>query len=588
MLELGHADGGDARIVSERTEIVVHVLQSFVARRGGGAGRSADVVAARCDAAVATLSTLSARARTVGWAGAFDDALAELRALAAAAHRDERDELSRLVEAFMELDPAVLRLARRDLRAPDARAPASPAARLRPSLGAPALHADPRAPREIAAASSGFVEPRALDQLRRSARDAIEEIATLFYLRHPADDMPWSTGAAFDQRVLDALDACAAYERGRASLDVEALALQIARGFPIVDSARWFAALFLLACTDGERPINALRQILLELPEAALDAGVDALALGSNPRLSRVARSLLDEDDRPRALQIGLRAMERLHRGELGAFDAAPLLALVDHPDDRIASLAAIGLARGEPGDVGPPLTALLDRPGVALAAARSLALRGANPGAEAGLSFLRQTVARGLLDGAREEDVGAAGAAARTLVHAGATRDEAALAQAALHAPDTDEGDATIEALADHGAPAFIPLLVQILQRTHRGTRKLAASRAIERITGIAPERDPASPADLDLDAQAAAADALRAPLGVARMRHGRKLDRAAAIADLADPNARAAERRRNAIGASFLVGRPLDLDTEGWVARQIATLAYLTGDVAKGPQRS
>lgn len=326
--------------------------------------------------------------------------------------------------------------------------------------------------------------------------------------------------------------------------------------------------------------MNALRQALLELPEDAVAAGVDALALGSNPRLARVARSLLDEDDRPRALRVGLAALERL-----GAFEDAPLLSLLDHPDDRIASLAAASLARGEPKEIAPALAPLLDRPGVAMAAARSLAMRGA----EVGPAFLRQTVARGNAPGATDDDVRAGGAAARLLALVGAARDETALAQAALHAPDTADGDGTIEALADHGAPSFVPLLAQILTSASsasatREDRVLAASRAIERLTGVAAERVPSEPWRVDVDAQVARAEALRAPLGATRIRRGKKLDATTSLAELVAPTTLTGARRRAALGHAFLIGRPLDLDTEGWVARQLEVLRAAQAASPKG----
>ncbi|MFO0619232.1 MAG: hypothetical protein U0414_41975 [Polyangiaceae bacterium] len=542
----------DTERVNERVDVVLRVLQSWRARRAPTSAESAPLA----DAASA-LSSFRDRARGDGWIPAFDATLAALRAAAEHLGAPERAELARTADSLAELEPSVVRLASLQSAASASRAaaPTRASAFLVPSGETPSLHPDDRDAR-----GALDRDRHATDQLARSARDALEEVAAMSMLRRPEDDMPWTSASSFERRLLFALDACAAYRRGRARVDVEDLALRIARDFPVLDQGKWFAALFLLACTDGDHAASRLRQAILELPAGAAPAAIDALALGSNPRCGRVALTLLEEDDRPFALEIGLTAARRLALPELASADGA-IAALLDHPSDRIASLAARCLGRADAGQAAPLILPLLDRAGASVEAAFVLGMRGA----EAGPQHLRRCLARGAADRATPAEQELASAAARALAHFGKARDEEALVAAARTHDDV------IESLADHGSPALVAPLTSILEAPTRPRGAEAAARALERITGVPlPEPTPERPDGIDVGAFSARVRAFVPPPLAERLRHGARLDRGVALAELADPNAPMRDRSRAARGLAVLLGRPLDVDHHGWVATQ------------------
>ena len=186
----------------------------------------------------------------------------------------------------------------------------SRAAFLAPSLGVPALHPD----RDDTHEPPDFVEPGAVAQLGALGRDIVDELASLALLRVPGDDDPWTIGAGFEARLLVTLDAACALGRGPIRVDMALAARARAEAAPIAEPCRWFVATFLLACTAGERAMDALREALLDAPSGMRAGLVDALCLGSNPARLAIITSLFDEDDRPELLCIALEASLRLGR----------------------------------------------------------------------------------------------------------------------------------------------------------------------------------------------------------------------------------------------------------------------------------
>ncbi|MFO0615805.1 MAG: hypothetical protein U0414_24640 [Polyangiaceae bacterium] len=560
----------DAHFVTERIEVATRLLQS-VRARDPAVPRPASI-----DRAIDLLASFPTRAVEEGWVAAFDavlDALALARAHAVATHRREIEETAAYL---LDAERAIVRLAAAG--AGDALGKAEPRWESRwlvPSQGTPSLHPDAGLVRGVS--RDALVEPNTLAQIQRSARDALEEVSSLSMLRRTGDSDPWTFGEDFERRLLEALDACAAYGRGRAALDVTGAAFDLARAFPIVDPTKWFSGFLLLACMRGERAMAELRHAILVAPEGTGRAAVDALALGSNPGLRGLCTSLLEEDDRPAALEVALAAADRL-----GLVDQGAMAALLEHPTANVARLSARCLARADAQTVAPHLVRALDRHDVAADAAWALSVLRV----EAGQAAMRERLARG----AREEPTDAADArrAAGVLALSGQKRDEEALLQAAM----TDS--AVIPMLADHGSPRFLPFLREEMGSSRDPLRSLAAAEALTRMTGVEidpldpsrPRRRPEEPLDdgqrRAFAARLAAADR---PAGAPRIRAGRRLDVACALEELADPTTRQGIRRAAARALPLLVDGPIVLDVDGWVVAQRDALRVLRSRAGLAP---
>lgn len=549
--------------VYERVGVVFRVLQAWRAR-----GRVGADVTLEFERATARFATFRGDAERDGISAAFDGAVAALRALAGRLTEVERAEIDGVVEALQGVEREVDRLAQTEAsrRRTDVTGDRPPRF-LSASDAMPALHAADDPP---STAAEGRADRHAAAHLTRVARDAIEELASLSLLRAAADDAPWSGAEHFERRLLESLDAARTYGRGRHRIDVDALATRLARDFPVVERSRWFAALFLLACMSGERATSALRQAILELPAAARPAAVDALALGSNPRLSAVALSLLDEDDRPELLEIGLAAADRL-----GIVDEGAAMALTEHPSDRIAARAARALLRVAPERSTPRLEGLLDRPGAAIEAAFVLAARGA----EIGLQHLRLAATRGAADGATLDETRTGTAATQRLAPFGRDRDQGLL----LAAAERDDG--LVACLADHGSPALLAPLRKALERGGRDARAQAAGRALVRMTGVEAPWPGLREGEIDVEAYGRALARFEAPAGAQRLVAGEKLDAAALARELANELMPGCDRARAAQRFVAVTGAPLPFDPEGWVAAQRAALVRITRGADASP---
>ena len=543
----------DEQAVEAHVDVVRMQLQAARARRGGPEGPFEE-------RAVATVVAFADRAKANGHVPAFDAIVAALGAWAEQTSSDERAGIVQMIDYLRGAEAAALRLAQIHGSRPRREAEAdAPSPYLVPSRGAPSVHA------EYAPPSPGVrvVEPHAKKQLERSVRDALEEIASVSWLRHAGDDDAWTLGIDFERRLLACLDAAAAYGRGPVSVDVPSEALRLAKDFPIVDVSRWFAAGFLLSCTKGDRAPTALRQLMLEAPLGSSAGLVDALCLGSSHRMRSTALSLIEEDDRADLLHAGLVACLRL-----GVIDENLMTPLLDHPRGDVASLAARCLARGEATAVAPRLTPFLDRSDVALEAAFSLAIFRA----EVGPAFLRSAAARGLEPNADDGEKAYGLSAALFLALLGKKRDVECLLRIAR------ADDAGIAALADHGSPDFIPWLKHEMLSAD-ASRSYAAAVALARMTGTALEErgdaDDAPPFDPAPFAKRVAGFVV--PPSVERIRLGKKLDLQGSLAELLRPSTRQSVRRRVEREAAVWRGAPLPVDIDGWISIQSRTLREL-----------
>jgi hypothetical protein len=544
----------DERAVVERIDTVSQLLQAFRSR-----GRGLGHFGSREDEAIGAITSFRDRVTNDGWTTAFDAVVAELRALASEAPEAERTEVDRMIDYLIGIENAVVRLAsHRDRKT--AASSATESLFVVPSRIVPSVHPDDRV---RPGAVSRFVEPLAIGQLERSARDALEEIAALSNLRRPSDEDSWVVGADFERRLLECVDVVATYRRGRTFIDVEALAVKLARDYPVVDGSKWFAAAFLLACTSGDRAMTALRQMILDA-KASTSAGlIDAVCLGSSPLCRTLALSLLDEDDQPNVLALGLVCSLRL-----GLFDEARMAPLIDHPSDRVASLAVRCLGHGDGKSIAPAIVSLLDRPGVALDAALVLTMFKA----EVGLQHLRQTIELGLTSRAIPDEVSLAERAACLLALAGKKRDEELLLRFAANDDDV------LVALADHGSPSFLPMLVNEMLGAARPSRAFAAAHTLSRMTGVAMRAvdEEGEAHTFDVQVFAKRVSGWKPPVDADRLRLGKQLELRAALSELVSSSTSQGARRRTARDVMLLRGAPLDFDLDGWVGTQRRSLEH------------
>lgn len=542
----------DERIVRERLAIVRHLLQAQRARRGAYAADP--LVPVR-----SAIASFTERAQSEGWTHAFDAVLATLRAVAAEATPDAA-QLAKVADYLAEVEAPVARLARARRESTTREEKVGTGADiLRASKdGVPALHL------VLASSSSdwtpAFLEPGALVQLRALSLDALDEIASLALLRVPDDEEPWTIGGEFEERLLKMLDAAIALSRGPISLDIVRAARTRAEESPVAEPYRWFVPIFLLACTEGERAMDAMRETLLDAPVGMLESLVDAVCLGSNPARTTIAASLLDEDDRPELLCTALEILARLG----GPCDGS-VLALLEHPDPEVASRAATTASHMlDPRASVRALIPLLNHESLSAHASSILTLL--TP--EIGASHLREKVRRGVKEGRSDAALEEAACAAETLAALGNPRDgELLLALAG-------ESDAAFRALATFGSrEAFDFLRAEIVRRSSSTWRMSACVPALERITGLLQEDDP--------EDQARARErwltgvlAFVVPPGARRVRLGQAFQPSAILDELRYPGTHMRTRRNLAQEARLLGALPIPIDLEGWIAPQRAWL--------------
>lgn len=545
----------DERLVRERLTLVRELLQAQRARRGtlGPDARASLRLA---------LASFTENAQTEGWTRAFDSVIAIARKTAAdpTLDADQKEELAKVVTYLLEIEPHVLRLAQ--LRKnPTARATGPAAPYLRASTnGVPALHDIPGlAPKHVLTNPvPDFVEPGALRHLRALSRDILDELTSLASLRVPAMDEPWTLGAPFEDRLLNVLDAAIALSRGPICLDIVHAARAYADDSPVADPYRWFVPAFLLACAEGERAVDALRQTLLEAPDEMHAGLVDAVCLGSNPDRAAVALSLLEEDDRPDVLRIALDVLTRLGRGIAGRF-----LDLVEHPRTDVAfrAITASAVLSDAP-HIVPLLEPLLSRPDRSVHTACTLAAIAP----DMALPHLRKAVQRGARNEALDAEIQEAVDAAHVLAALGQTRETPLLlALAAV----TDQA---FLALATLGTPEALDFLrAEAGRRVDAPWRMDACVLPLERITGIVEVDDP-SPEGRTRARTSwfGEVNGFVVPKGATRVRLGQPFQPTLIVDELRHPETLVQIRTNLVQEARILGARSIPIDLAGWLVPQ------------------
>jgi hypothetical protein len=431
----------DERVVRERIGVVRDLLQAQRVRQGA--------LAADANAPLRlALASFVDRARSEGWTRAFDEVLTA--AQKAVSDGSETAKISKIVEYLVEVEPYIVRLAqtKRSTNTSEENVATTNAVLRASTGGVPALHRM----QGFGTASLSerwapdFVEPGALIQLHALSRDVLDELASLALLRAPGLDEPWTIGAGFEERLLNMLDAAVALSRGAISLDIVRAARSRAEASPVAEPYRWFVPTFLLACTDGERAMDALRETLLEAPEGMFEGLVDAVCLGSNPDRATIAMSLLDEDDRPEILCGALDILVRLGKPIEGR-----LVELVEHPNLDVATRAAMAVSLTVDTQSAVrtlrPLLAEDDRSTFIACVLTTIA-------PEIGAPHLREVVRRGTKEGASEVETDQAVQAAEILAALGQTRDSQQLIALA------GVSDDACRALATLGTPEALEFL--------------------------------------------------------------------------------------------------------------------------------
>lgn len=467
------------------------------------------------------------------------------------------------------------------------------------SRGSAALHRDvllSAAPEPAKPRAFGALTPRTeapsdesltAKTLRRWARDALEELAIAGRLRRPREDEPWTSGLAFEQRALDALDALASLGRGATAEERTDIAQAIESSlseWSIPDPGRVFAATFALGCFEGHGAAARLQVKARTADPRVRPAVEDALALGSSPQIDDVVVSLLCEDEKPDLLLLGLSVARRRRRAPTAL--VVPLLA---HPEPRVAITAAQACFRLDPATVRSPLhEALLGPPDLAAHAAEALLIA---PSAR--LSARLTELSEG--DPNEESTV----RAARLRIHSAEPRDVEPLLALCGRLPRA----ACLELCGWLGSAAACDLLVRALDETDWSHREIAAW-SLSRITGAGLDRigtvetdekgnpihdpdapgAPSWPEEADRSVRhppidpAFWAEPVRKAQSVSfpRLRFGQPISAQAVLNELSDPRSTNRARRFLLTELVALTGEPpLPLDVDDWIARQKETLA-------------
>ena len=409
-----------------------------------------------------------------------------------------------------------------------------------------------------------------LAQIRAIARECFEDIASLGSLRRLYDHEPWIDAKAFEQRLLDNLDALVSLERpldpAAPSLGLVESLFTYAIEWVVPDFGRTFALAFTLCCLDAE---TAMRWVVLALRRShprTYPAFVDAFALGSNEAIDRTLVELCREDD-PALVEVALEAMARR-----GRVDMASAVLLLMRPSPSFSLLdKAIDLAARLPAQAAAPLLArLVDGADEAAAASAAAALT--TLGDARGPKHLRAVLQRPRTDDPRA--LRARRIALEALCLLGSPFDRNLVG---TEASLDREG---LPWLGWHGHPDHVPVLIE-------GIRRAAADgafdeadrigRALERIGGGSAPR-PGALAGGDFEVRLAAwlrAFEERRPLDNPRMRFGQIWTPGAILTELSARTTRQGERPILARELALVTRRAAHLDVSGWVVVQEATLS-------------
>ncbi len=519
--------------------------------------------------------------------------------------------IAALGEHDREARDALLAASDRALRSRSDRAPAM-RPKLSASVGAPALHHLDRPPltahvraranddeddEEREDGSDLLPDPRPMPidpwaaQLRRIARDTMDEIGALGLLRGAEGEDPWSPAlASFDQRLLNDLDALAALgEPARdgagklVSIDVATEVVVFASDAFTIDPARAFARAFVLGCLHGEDAVRAaVHELVLSHPDTH-DAQRVALSLASSPAITGAMRALSRRES-PALAALALDVLRA--RGE-ASFDVAALL--VAHPNERVRRSAIACLAAAPEREAAAALLerSLSGEEDDAVVAALLDALAVVSPAF--GLAEIRRRMAIAI-----ERRAPPPGAIAITLAIAGGPLDGDLIARAL----DAKAGAVfAAEALGWHGHPANLDglcdALTAALQAGARaegvhGAIARASAGAIARITGapIEPTHEGLKRAIALRDERRSVEDpaARRAPV---RLREGKPYAVLSSLDALVRAGVPARERVISAREAAHMDARARGLDGAGWIAPLLARVAALRAIIAREPAR-
>lgn len=580
------------------------------------------------DAALAALSLLAKseidHADHIDLIDRIADRITRARATLAAAGKTDaaaRGEkaMGRLIEGIQACKEATLDAIvadqERTLRAGPRRDEAPPVVEFRASVGLPTLHILARAPlvplvnvapeepddeddevrhdededddeaakeakraHKASLQAAAAAKSREEDQVRRLARDCMEDVAILSGLRRLNEDEPWPSVSRFEDRLLAALDALVSLTvpapGAQPAGDVLEQLLEYAMEPSFIDPGRTFARAFVLGSIEGEDAIRALIVGLRQSHPLTYAAQREALSLAPSPLIDRAMEALLGDSD-PLLVKLGLDVLRARRKVTLAL--SAPLL---HHPDPRVLEAAIRSLSAAEPreGAIAAIERAvsegLDDR--AALSAAESLLLLGS----QSGLSLVKRALdEESAAPGALPEDVRQA--YVRLLALAGGPESAALLLNSVTH----ESSGALAIGWFGH-ADLVAPLLVKL--RAGNEVRRsigpyptpfeVAAAQALVRITGVYIENQAEElniTLSIDAEEWALAWEERRERFqpGV-KYRFGKPYHPGASLDELCDEAAPPDVRWNAALEAAIASGRSWAFEPDDWVARQYAEI--------------
>ncbi len=169
---------------------------------------------------------------------------------------------------------------------------------------------------------------------RNLARDCLEDMSSLAFLRKPIASESWLDQGPFEQRLLDNLDAFASFG---------GVGLPIVSGFhaesEVPDSGRAFACGLALASIEGNDTVALAIALMVRAPAPEVAGFAEAFMLAPNPVIDEALVDLLAHA-RSEVAAAAVDALAR--RATLPSAAIAPLLARRE-PDVRLALTRALG-----------------------------------------------------------------------------------------------------------------------------------------------------------------------------------------------------------------------------------------------------
>ncbi len=190
-----------------------------------------------------------------------------------------------------------------------------------------------------------------LAQLRRLARDCLEEIGAISTLRRLRDHerFRWDVMTRYEARMVACLDALVALaapffsgsgpptpNRG---FDVLREVMHYGSDGATIDPGRAFARTFVLCNVAGADTVRAAIVALMQSHRATYDAQIHAFALGDNPEIDLAAKRLTN-DPVAGIANVGLQVLVRR-----GSADFASVASLCEHPSQEVSLNSCHALA---------------------------------------------------------------------------------------------------------------------------------------------------------------------------------------------------------------------------------------------------